>query len=105
MKSLSSKNRGVEYLLCVKNAFIKWAWVKPLKDKKTKSVSHAFINIVNEFNCERIKLCVDQWREVYNSFIQKYLDDSYILMCSSHNEGKSVVAERFIKILKGKIYK
>ena len=26
-------------------------------------------------------------------------------MYSTHNEGKSVVAERFIKTLKGKIYK
>ena len=26
-------------------------------------------------------------------------------MCSTHNEGKSVVAERFIRILKNKIYK
>ena len=26
-------------------------------------------------------------------------------MCSTHNEGKSVVAERFIKTLKNKIYK
>ena len=26
-------------------------------------------------------------------------------MCSAHNEGKSVVAERFIRILKNKIYK
>ena len=26
-------------------------------------------------------------------------------MYSAHNEGKSVVAERFIRILKGKVYK
>ena len=26
-------------------------------------------------------------------------------MCSTHNQGKSVVAERFIKMLKSKIYK
>ena len=25
-------------------------------------------------------------------------------MCSTHNEGKSVIAERFIKTLKSKIY-
>ena len=33
------------------------------------------------------------------------LDDNDILMHSANNEGKSVVAERFIRILKGKIYK
>ena len=33
------------------------------------------------------------------------LDNNDILIYSTHNEGKSVIAERFIKRLKGKIYK
>ena len=33
------------------------------------------------------------------------LKDNYIEMYSNHNEGKSVVAERFIRTLKTKIYK
>ena len=37
--------------------------------------------------------------------MQKWLDDNDILIYSTHNEGTSVVAERFIKILKGKICK
>ena len=34
MGSLSSMNRGVKYLLCEIDVFIKCAWVKPLKDKR-----------------------------------------------------------------------
>ena len=41
----------------------------------------------------------------YNSLIQKWLDDNNILIYSTHNKGKSVVAERFIRTLKGKIYR
>ena len=37
--------------------------------------------------------------------MQKWLGDNDILMYSTHNEGKSAVVERFIKTLKGKIYK
>ena len=37
--------------------------------------------------------------------MQKWLDDNDILMYSTHNEGMSVVAERFIRTLKNKIYK
>ena len=33
------------------------------------------------------------------------LDNNDILMCSTHNEGKSVIIERFIKTLTSKIYK
>ena len=39
-----------------------------------------------------------------NSF-KKWLKDNDIGMYSIHNEGKSVVAERFVRTLKTKIYK
>ena len=37
--------------------------------------------------------------------MQKWLDDDDTLMYLTHSEGKSVVAERFLRTLKGKIYK
>ena len=37
MGSLSSRNKNVKYLLCVTDVFTKYAWVKPLKDKKRNS--------------------------------------------------------------------
>ena len=37
--------------------------------------------------------------------MQKWLDDIDILMYSTHNEVKLAIAERFIRSLKGKIYK
>ena len=50
MGSLSSKNPNVRYLLCMIDVFDKYAWVKPLRDKKGKTVLNAFIEIVNESN-------------------------------------------------------
>ena len=47
MKSLSSKNQNVKYLLCVTDIFIKYAWVKHLKDKKGNAVLNTFIEIVS----------------------------------------------------------
>ena len=38
MRSLSSKNKNVKYLLCVIDAFTKYVCVKILKDKKGKIV-------------------------------------------------------------------
>ena len=37
--------------------------------------------------------------------MKKWLDDNNILMYSTYNEGKLVIAERFIKTLKAHIYK
>ena len=41
----------------------------------------------------------------YNKYMQEKLKNNDILMHSTHNESNSVIAERFIKILKFKIYK
>ena len=97
MESLSSKNKNVKYLLCVIDVFTKYAWVKPLKDKKVKTVSNAFIKIVSESNRKPNQLLVDQGREFCNKLMQEWLDNNDILMYSTYNEGKSVIAERFKK--------
>ena len=73
--------------------------------QKGKTVLNAFIEIENESNHKPNKLWVDQGREFYNKLIQEWLDINDVLMYSTHNEGKSVIAERFIKTLKAKIYK
>ena len=59
MGSLSSKIKNVRYLLCAIDIFTKYAWVKPLKDKKGKVVINAFIEVVNESNHKPNKLWVD----------------------------------------------
>ena len=51
------------------------------------------------------KIGADKGREIYNSSFKKWLNDNDIEMYSIHNKGKSVVAERFIRTLKTKIYK
>ena len=42
--------------------FNRYACVKPLKDKKGKTVLNAFIEIVNESNLKLNRLCIDQKR-------------------------------------------
>ena len=37
--------------------------------------------------------------------MQEWFNNNNILMCSTHNEGKSVIDDRFIKTLNVKIYK
>ena len=69
MGSLSSKKRGVKYLLCVIDVFTKYSWLKPLEDKKAKTAFHGFIEIVSESKPKLNKLGVDQGREFYNSFM------------------------------------
>ena len=51
------------------------------------------------------KIWVDQGSEFYNSLFKQWLKENHIEMYSTYNEGKSVVAEIFIRILRNKIYK
>ena len=90
--------------MCVIDVFVTYACVKPLTDRKAKTVLNGFIEIVNKSKFKPNELWFDKQRESYNYLIQKWLDD-YVLMYLTYNESKSVVAERFIRTLKGKIYK
>ena len=48
---------------------------------------------------------VDKGSEFYNSSFKKCLQDNDIEMYSSHNEGKSIIVERFIRTSINKICK
>ena len=74
-----------------------------MKDKNGIAITNAFQKILNESNLKPNKIWVDkgskfiidQWNHGCRIKIQK----------STHNEGKSVFVERFIRTLKNKIYK
>ena len=105
MQSLSRKNKGIKYLLCFIDLYSKYAFVIPLKDKTGISILNAFDKIIKQYNRKPNKIWVDQGGEFYNNIFKKWLSDNDIIMYSTYNEGKSVVAERFIRTLKSKLYK
>ena len=47
----------------------------------------------------------DKGSEFYNRSMKSFLQNNSIEMSSTHNEWNSVIAERFIRTLKNKIYK
>ena len=105
MQSLSKKNKGIKYLLCAIDLYSKYAFVVPLKYKKGISVTNGFNKIIKQSVTKPKKIRVDQGSEFYNNDFKKWLSSNDISMYSTYNEGKSVVAERFIRTLKNKLYK
>ena len=105
IQSLSKKNKGIKYLLCAIDLYSKYAFVIPLKDKKGISDVDAFNKITKQSGRKPNKIWVDQGSEFYNHNVKKWLSDNDIIMYSTLNEGKSVVAERFIRTLRNKLYK
>ena len=105
MQSLIRKNKGIKYVLCAIDLYSKYPFVIPLKDKKGISIVNAFNKIIKQSNKKPNKIWVDQGSEFYNNVFKNWLSDNDIIMYSTFNEGKSVVAERFIGTLKNKLYK
>ena len=105
MQLIIKFNKEFRFLLCVIDIFSKYAWVIPLKDKKGVSIVIAFQKILKQSNRKQNKISVGKGSEFYNNFFKKWLQDNDIANYSTHNEEKSVVAERFIRTIKNKIYK
>ena len=76
-----------------------------LKNKKGITITNAFQKILDESKCKPNKIWVDKDIEFYNRSVKSFLQNNDIEMYSSHDEGKSVTGERFIRTLKNKIYK
>ena len=96
MQLISKFNKWFRFLLCVIDIFSKYSWVVPLKDKKGASIVNAFQKNIKQVRTQTKQIWVDKGSEFYKNSFKKWLKDD-IEMYSIHNEGKSVVAERFIK--------
>ena len=105
MQLIIKFNKGFRSLLCIIDIFSKYAWVVPFKDKKGVSIVDAFQKKLDNLNRKPSKIWVDKGCEFYNNSFKKWLKDNDTERYSMHNEGKSVVAQRFIRTLKTKIYK
>ena len=79
-------------------------WAVPLKDKRRISIVNAFHKIISKGRKPN-KIWVNQGGEFCNKLFKRLLKINNIKMYSTYNEGKSVVAERFIWTLKIKIFK
>ena len=84
--------------------FSKYAWVIPIKDQKGTSIVNAFKKIIWEGQRKPNKIWVDQGSEFYNQSFKDFLKINNIELYSTYNEGKSVVAQRFVRTLKNKIF-
>ena len=74
-----------------------------MKDKRGISIFNAFQKIISKGRKSN-KIWVDQGGEFYSKFFKRFLKINNIEMYSTYNEGKSAVAERFIRTLKNKTF-
>ena len=103
MQLISKDNKGIRYLSCAIEFFSKYAFIVGLKVKKGTTIANVFHSILGNSKRKTNKTWTDQGSEFYNTHVKKWLKYIDIEIYSAHNEGRSVVAEKFIRILKIKL--
>ena len=98
MQAFTKFNRGVKYLLAVIDIFSKYGWLIPLKDKTGKSVASALKTIFEKRKPKT--MWVDKGKEFYNKDVKDLIE-----LYSTENEEKSSVVERWIRMMKEKMWK
>ena len=83
--------------MCAIDLFSKYAWVVPLKNKKGIAIVNEFQKILDSPNKKPNKTWVDQGGEFYNKLFKIFLKINGTEMCSTDNERKYIVSERFIR--------
>ena len=103
MGKFSKWNKGTRYLLMTIDVFSKYGWIRPLKDKKGKTVTDAFKSII--VKRKQKMLWTDFGKEFYNSDFKSLLNKHDIHLYSTENLEKGSVIERWNRTMKGKLWK
>ena len=96
------RSEFLTFLLCVIDNYSKYAWVIPLKVKKEITITNALKKMLDESNRNPNEIWVDKSSEFYNRSMKSWQQQNTKEIYLTHNKGKSVVAERFIRTFKMK---
>lgn len=106
VQRLKRNNDRYGYLLTVIDAFSKYAWVTPLKNKTGKSMVEGFKKVLGNGRRKPLKLQTDKGSEFTNRTFQTYLKNNQIEFFTTENEDiKAAIVERFNRTLKEKIWR
>ena len=67
MQSVSKYNNRSRFLICVIDAYGKYALVIPLKDKNGIIITNAFKKFLDESSGKRKKICLEQSSEFFKA--------------------------------------
>ena len=105
LNKLSKFNRKYKFILTCIDIFSKFAWARPLTDKKGSTVAVALKSI---FDVGRLpsQLQSDKGKEFLNREVQKLLKDKNIHFFTTQNpDTKCAIVERWNRTLKNRIFR
>lgn len=106
MQKYSRINKGYKYILAVIDCFSKFAWCVPIKRKTPAEIIMGFDQIFSSTARKPLKIQSDKGREFVNKHVKVYFAEKDIQFFTTHDPAtKAAICERFIRTIKGLIYK
>ena len=102
MQLISHLKKEFGFYFVFIDIFRKYAWVIPAKNKQGTTITNAIQKKLDRSKGKPSKIWVNKGSEFYNRSIKSWLEKNNIEMYSTL--WKSVVAERFLRTLKTKIF-
>lgn len=106
LKSISSTNKGYNFIVVVIDVFSKFAWTVPIKQKSADEIINVFDRIFKISSRKPLYLVSDKGKEFTNEKFQNFLKRHSIKFFTAKNDDtKACIAERFIRSIKELIFK
>jgi regulator of sigma D len=99
------ENKNYKYLLTVINAFSKYAYAIPIKNKSGQEVTNAMAKILSGLTSSPKNLHTDDGREFFNKTFKALMQKYGINHYSTYSGLKSSIVERFNRTIKNKMWK
>lgn len=101
---IADKNQGYRYILTVIDIFSRYAWCRPLKNKKGETVAEAFNDIFKEGRIPK-RVQTDQGKEFENRWVQALFKTHQVEWFAIKSANKAALVERFNRTLKQRMWK
>lgn len=106
VQKISHNNKGKKFILAVIDCFTRYAWCIPIKRKTPSEIIRAFDILFSETSRRPVKLQSDKGKEFDNKNFKKYLAEKEIGFQTTRDPAtKAAMCERFIRTIKGIMYK
>lgn len=105
VQQLSKSNDNIRYLLNVIDTFTRYAFVRPLKDKKAETVLDQFKSILVEAKQKPFMIVMDKGTEFMNKLFSTFCQKENIKLVNPQANIHAAYIERFNRTLQEIIYK
>lgn len=105
VQELAAKNDGYRYLLNCIDIFTRYAFVRPVKDKRAETVLDAFKSILSEANQKPVMIVMDKGTEFSNQIFKNFCQQQGIRLINPQASVHAAFIERFNRTLQMIMYK